>query len=158
MSNPAPGEQRIDPTGEFLRNYLRGRDVACPGCGYNVRDLVGARCPECGQELVMSVRLSEPRQGALITGLVGLASGAGFGGLLLIFCIISFTLMRRGGPPTEFYIIIVPGFVIHCVAMWFWIRRWNAIRRISRTARTLLVIGTLILPIAFVVVFSVAIR
>jgi hypothetical protein len=27
---------------------LRGRDVACPACLYNLRDVVSERCPECG--------------------------------------------------------------------------------------------------------------
>lgn len=31
--------------------FLRGRDVACPSCGYNLRDQRGALCPECGLEL-----------------------------------------------------------------------------------------------------------
>ena len=31
-----------------LTAFLADRDVPCPGCGYNLRGLVGARCTECG--------------------------------------------------------------------------------------------------------------
>lgn len=32
--------------------YLSGRDVPCPGCGYNRRTGTSARCPECGHVLL----------------------------------------------------------------------------------------------------------
>lgn len=32
------------------RLYLRDHDVACAGCGYNLRGLKRLRCPECGRE------------------------------------------------------------------------------------------------------------
>ena len=35
----------------MLTEYLASRDEACPGCGYNLRGLVGDRCPECNQQL-----------------------------------------------------------------------------------------------------------
>lgn len=33
------------------RQFVRGRDVECPGCGYNLRGLDGRTCPECGGRL-----------------------------------------------------------------------------------------------------------
>ena len=38
------------PTSEasLLQDFLRDRDVTCPRCAYNLRNLVGNRCPECG--------------------------------------------------------------------------------------------------------------
>lgn len=38
---------------ELIRAYLVGRDVACPECSYNLRDLREARCPECGCTLAI---------------------------------------------------------------------------------------------------------
>lgn len=37
----------------LIRAYLAGRDVACPACSYNLRDLREARCPECGCTLAI---------------------------------------------------------------------------------------------------------
>ncbi len=34
---------------DTLVGFLSERDVACPGCGYNLRGLVGRVCPECGK-------------------------------------------------------------------------------------------------------------
>ena len=34
-----------------LRELLNGRNVPCPSCDYNLRDLTGDRCPECGVAL-----------------------------------------------------------------------------------------------------------
>ncbi|MGH7132858.1 MAG: hypothetical protein ACREJO_13030 [Phycisphaerales bacterium] len=44
---PAP-----DPV---LHNFLAGRDVACPGCGYNLRGVPAAACPECGRGLKLDL-------------------------------------------------------------------------------------------------------
>src|SRR5438132_695036 len=33
---------------ELLRAYLAERDVPCESCGYNLRNALGVRCPECG--------------------------------------------------------------------------------------------------------------
>lgn len=34
-----------------LREYLAAHDAPCPGCGYNLRGVTAAACPECGREL-----------------------------------------------------------------------------------------------------------
>ena len=53
-----PGE----PTAEVLA-ALRGQDVPCPSCGYNLRDRKGGRCPECGAEL--TAESLAPKEGVL---------------------------------------------------------------------------------------------
>ncbi len=40
---------------ELLASYLADRDVACPGCGYNLRGSSGTCCPECGAPLGFSL-------------------------------------------------------------------------------------------------------
>lgn len=41
---------------ELAALFLRGRDVPCPGCGYNRRDGTTAACPECTAEVALSVQ------------------------------------------------------------------------------------------------------
>jgi hypothetical protein len=65
----------------MLLTFLRGRDVPCPVCGYNLRDLTTARCPECGDELQLQVGAVERAQGWYIVAL--LAACLGVGGSLL---------------------------------------------------------------------------
>lgn len=152
MTDPS----EVDP---HLLLFLRGREVPCPGCGYNLRDLTTERCPECGQQLELALRLVEPRQGALIAGLVGLAAGAGLGGLLLVYLAIGLLVRGvRGGPPASFFWINATGLAAHGVVLWLWVRNWNRIRRAAPRTRRLLVILCWAMPLTFIVVFSLVIN
>ncbi len=75
--------------GEELRAFLAGRDAACPRCGYNLRGLVGAECPECGLGLSLArlrarVEHAEwresrlPRDPITTAGLIGSILGLGW--------------------------------------------------------------------------------
>jgi hypothetical protein len=152
MSNP-----RADPpSDEHLLRFVAGRDVECPGCGYNLRDLRTDRCPECGDQLELGLRLAEPRQGALIGGLVGLAAGAGLGGLLLVFGAITVLVMHRNPADlAEFLGINSLGFLAHGIVLLFWVRNWGRIRRLSPHRRRMLVILCWAMPLAFVVLFAI---
>ncbi|MEM9374141.1 MAG: hypothetical protein AAGA55_10905 [Planctomycetota bacterium] len=53
---------------ELAALYLRGRDVPCPGCGYNLRDGTSAVCPECTHHFTLHAadyKLSAPRRAVL---------------------------------------------------------------------------------------------
>jgi hypothetical protein len=89
--HPAPA---TDP---HLAAYLAERDEPCPACTYNLRGLKTDRCPECNRELVLQIRLAEPRLGAWITCLSAAAAMLGFNGLLLLY--FFFWAMRRPYPP-----------------------------------------------------------
>lgn len=52
-------EPREQPRDSLLV-FLADRDVACPTCGYNLRNLQSGRCPECSLELKLE-ELSAPR-------------------------------------------------------------------------------------------------
>jgi hypothetical protein len=82
---------------DMLHTYLAARDVECPGCSYNLRDLTGTRCPECNQELVLRVGLAEPHLRAYLGAMCGLLTGIGMAGVFLVLVVwLSF---NRGGPP-----------------------------------------------------------
>ncbi len=50
---------RADPELErALTALLRGRDIACPNCGHNMRDGNPRRCSECGTFVVPTLTLS----------------------------------------------------------------------------------------------------
>jgi hypothetical protein len=45
----------------WLLEQLRGRDVPCPKCGYNLRGSAAEQCPECGQAFDRRV-LNQPQK------------------------------------------------------------------------------------------------
>ena len=143
---------------DHLRQFLDGRDAPCPGCGYNLRDLQGSRCPECGDDLVLQVGLAEPRQAAPIAGLIGLAAGAGMSGLLIGYAAIVTLLRSYGGPPATFMVLTTGGFVVEGTALAIWLQYWRTIRRLSPGPKSLLVAGCWGLTILNLVVFSIFVR
>lgn len=45
-----------------LAAYLADRDVACPGCGYNLRGLKSRECPECGRDIAVDLWAGRARR------------------------------------------------------------------------------------------------
>src|ERR1700722_15423623 len=86
-------QRQTDDPDALLLNFLAGRDVPCPQCEYNLRDLKVRRCPECGEDLVLRVNLAEPKLRIMIAGLIPLSAGAGLNALLLVFMVIQ--MLRR---------------------------------------------------------------
>ena len=156
MTHPvAPPTPAYD---DLLRQFLHGRDVHCPGCRYNLRDLTGDRCPECGQEIVLQLRLAEPRQAALLVGLIGLSAGLGLNGLLLIYWAIVSFFLRFGAPDHRFVWTIGVGFVVHAAAIALWLRFWRRIRLLDGAWRWTLAMFCCVMPLVDTVIFSVSIR
>lgn len=68
----SPGRARED----MLLEFLRDNDAACPVCGYNLRALTRPICPECRQDLALTVGAKRIQLGWLIIALApGLFSG-----------------------------------------------------------------------------------
>lgn len=89
------GDAPQTPADPHLIGFLAARDVPCPACGYNLRGLTTDRCPECDRELVLQIRLAEPRMAAWITAVVGSAAMTGFHGLFLTLAVVVRLFLRR---------------------------------------------------------------
>jgi hypothetical protein len=137
---------------------LAGREEPCPKCGYNLRDLTGDRCPECGDALVLRVQLVEPKLAAMLTGLVGLSAGFGLNALLLIyFVIVSFLRGPSGGMGT-FLVVNSVGLVAQGAALAWWLRAWSRIRKLPGRTRWWLAAGCCALSMANIVFFSLLVN
>jgi hypothetical protein len=144
---------------QFLRDYLADADVECPGCGYNLRGLTGSVCPECGDEIRLQIGLTEPKLAANISGLIGLSAGAGFNGLLLLYCFI--IALSRNASPDEMVGFVAANLVGLCVegfCVSYWLYRWRPIRRLDPLPRWLLVAGCWFLSLLNVVIFAIVVR
>ena len=148
-----------EPPRHLLQAFLAGRDVSCPACGYNLRDLPAAHCPECGEELVLQVGVAEPRQAAAITGLIGLAAGAGMSALLLAYLLVQVVVYGRYFSRIDrFFAINFFGALVEGTALVFWLRHWRSIRRLSPNARWALAAACWGLTAVYFVAFSVRVR
>lgn len=94
----------MDPTAESARpdddlielaRFLHRRDLACPLCASNLRDLTSRYCPRCRRELCLSVGLAEPYVRAWVAMTSALCAMAGIGmWVLLMIC-------KAGWPRSE---------------------------------------------------------
>jgi predicted RNA-binding Zn-ribbon protein involved in translation (DUF1610 family) len=147
-----------DPAPSLLAAFLVEQDHPCPQCGYNLRNLQGTRCPECGEELVLRVNVAETRQKLLITGLIGLSAGAGLNGLLLIYGVIQIIRDRWYYGDQRFFYTCGIGLLFEGGAMFLWLRTWRAARRLPMSARLALAAGCWLLTLIDLVIFSFTIK
>jgi len=91
MTSPQP-DSPLDDDAELLR-WLANRDAACPLCGYNLRALTSPRCPECGQQVRLSISAVDLHLAAWIVLLVFLCASGGLGFIFFI------EILVHGFPP-----------------------------------------------------------
>src|SRR4051812_37133087 len=85
---PAPQARTTSRAQDLLLEFLRDHDAACPVCGYNLRTLTRPICPECGQELVLTVGAARLRLGWLMAAVApGFFSGISAG--FVLFAIVA---------------------------------------------------------------------
>lgn len=133
--------------------HLFRETLPCPLCGYNLRGLAGHHCPECGHRLVLGVRLAEPRQGAFLAGLVGIAASLGFCSLLLAWAGYM-SLQPFGGPSPGQLLPLVGGTLVGGALLWSWLRGRSRLMRMEagrRWPRVVMVTATaLACPVWFI--------
>jgi hypothetical protein len=84
-----------------LLDYLRERDVPCPVCGYNLRNLTRPVCPECRHDVVLTVGVLQPRLGWLFVAIAPAAFSGIAAGLLMVPIAFSI-LVWQEYPPWPF--------------------------------------------------------
>jgi hypothetical protein len=86
-----------DPAAEVVA-FLKGRSVPCPRCAYDLRDIRTAKCPECGEPLVLKIGSPRARFGWMV---LAMAPGC-FSGVAALFVMIPiYMTMGRSFPPGQ---------------------------------------------------------
>ena len=116
-----------DDTSRLLE-FLRGRDMSCPACRYNLRDLTQPICPECRQRLSLTVGVRDLRIGFL---LVTLAPGifSGIAAVLLSIPLLLATILGAGPVPGLLVAIDLFGWCSGIAALVLVRRRYAFLRR-----------------------------
>jgi len=151
---PAPtashtAEPAVPQHEELLRQFLAFRDVPCPVCGYNLRDLLGDRCPECGDQLLLRVNTVEPRLAAVTTGLIGLSIGTGFPAIVFVFGL--YAVVRGGQVDKAPLTCCAMGAMVGGLLMWLWLSNSRRLRRQGKGRQWGLAAACWCLPIVIVV-------
>lgn len=148
----------IEDTNSTLREFLSGRDSNCPVCSYNLRDLQTQKCPECGSVLTPQVGAVEPNQTACIVGLIGLAGGTGFSGLLIIFLFIRLLIDSFHPSYGNFASLTVIPFFVEGALLIAWLRNWRKIRRLPTEAKWWMALGCHGLSLLNLLIFAIFIK
>ena len=120
----------------LLLQFVHNRDVHCPRCDYNLRNLTQPYCPECREELRLAVGSTRPRIGLLIAALApGIFSGicAFFmGGMLVIM-----TLSPRGRVIWQPVVLDAFGWLSAIIAIALFVRRYKFLKQSVEVQATL---------------------
>jgi hypothetical protein len=113
---PIPDEQR------HLLDFVHDRDVECPKCGYNLRNLIRPVCPECREELRLTVGLVKMRFGWFVATLIP-GAFSGICAVLLAMPIILSPVMGGGPPPPGIILLDAFGWLSGCFAVGLFLAR-----------------------------------
>ena len=92
---------------ELLQAWLSSRDVPCPVCGYNLRSIEAANCPECGAKLDLRVGSTDLKIGLWLVGVISLTLPLGFIGLFAIIYVLPMVLSGVArAEPLSFFIFV----------------------------------------------------
>jgi hypothetical protein len=97
---PTPASDRPQPARDnalLLRDFLQENDAPCPVCGYNLRQLTGNVCPECGQPFKLQVGAVHVQFGQFLLFLSPMLMTAGVG---LFFAGV---ILFNGAPPRNLW-------------------------------------------------------
>ncbi len=72
--------------GDLLTRFLANHDAECPVCGYNLRGLQTAVCPECSKRIELCVRAPDAVLRWYLVSLVAISIAFGFTGIVGAIC------------------------------------------------------------------------
>jgi hypothetical protein len=128
------GEVPVIDEEAHLLAWVRDRDVPCPVCGYNLRDLTQPVCPECRHDVHLTVGVLQPRLGWLFVALAP-AAFSGIAAALLLIPIVGSSLMTREYPPWPILAVDAFGW-LSALAGLVLFRRRNAFLRRSAAVQS----------------------
>jgi hypothetical protein len=130
--SPTTVTQPLQSGEAHLLAWLSGREVMCPACGYNLKDLKKPACPECGAPLELTVASPRLNPGPWIASMIFVALGAGFDSVVTVLVVGAMILSPPRAPAEwmQAWVIFVTFLVLTsaCTGVLAWMyrsrRRW----------------------------------
>ncbi len=131
--HPKPKQPFRDAEAEVVA-YLESRSVPCPRCTYDLRNIRSAKCPECGEPLVLKVGSPRARFGWLVLAMApGCFSGVAAAFVMIPIAVTLWQRLPRGqGAPWPVMVGDAFGF-LSAASVWLMYRHRH--RVMSWTAR-----------------------
>ncbi len=123
-----------DDVTRLLSMFLHRRDVPCPLCGYNLRDLTQQQCPECRHELRLTVGVTKPMFLWFLLAMTPCTFAGIAAGLTLIPMIVQW-LAGAGPPPAILVTLVLLGLVSAVGGLMLIRRRFAFLRQEPRRQR-----------------------
>jgi hypothetical protein len=128
-------DAREGDTGRLVE-FLHDRDAPCPLCGYNLRGLTGDVCPECRQDLRLTVGVQHVRFGWFLAAVTPCLFSGIAAGLILILILAA--MATGAGPlPPVVEVIELFGFASGAVGLALIARRHRFIQLQPHVQRNL---------------------
>ena len=137
----------------MLLDFVRERDVECPLCGYNLRDLTRPTCPECEHPLELRVGVQQLRLMPFVMAIVpGIFSG--FCAIFIAGIFVVNIIMNNGQPvgiPWPMVLLDVFGWLSGFIAIGLILARHRFLARPAETQRGIAITVWTIHIMAFLV-------
>ena len=115
--NPAQDHLPRHPSPEMLKAYLETHDAPCPVCGYNLRGVVLASCPECNAPIELIVGSAQAKLGAWLFAMLSFAMALGFDAVIGLLMVIPVVSTRGESGPVLFLAGTLVTLGLICIGM-----------------------------------------
>jgi len=114
----------------LLLNYLQDRDVPCPTCAYNLRDLQTNHCPECGHSLEVTIRVNDGSMTRWVWAFASSCLSVPLGVIYSVIAVIQLLQMSGNQFSNDWRLMIFTGvfFVGTLIAIFLLIKRSSFFR------------------------------
>jgi hypothetical protein len=135
MSSPpsGPTSSADDPNRALLAEFLRHNTAPCAVCGYELHNLSGDICPECGHQFALRIGASHARIGWLVVCLAPMLMMFGLAVFLMAMTI------RYGVPgDEEWYCTLLAGGLVDGAVALALLLRYVAFLQLAESRQALL--------------------
>ena len=137
---------------QMLITFLKDRDVPCPLCQYNLRNLNRSNCPECGRPIELTVKVPDLSYASWIVMTFSMSLSAGIS--VLFLAIVAKEGMPRYGGAADAQWPIIGYFLTIPLAIWSITSRRKFVRLTQGSQQMIATLAVLLSTVLFILLIS----